>query len=111
MKNRVAYKKMCAHRKKIDPLLLTLYLPSIGLECMALCVQIYLTMDRVDLAKDEVHRMQRTDEDCTLTQLSLARFNMYLGGDASGVARDIVCELMDKYRLVLENKVIFHQRR
>ena len=78
---------------------------------MALCVQIYLTMDRVDLAKDELQRMQTTDEDCTLTQLSLARFNMYLGGDASGVARDIVCELMDKYRLVLENTIIFHQRR
>ena len=39
---------------------------------MALCVQVYLQMDRVDQAETQVKAMAAVDDDATLTQLAAA---------------------------------------
>ena len=42
------------------------------LEMMALCVNIYLAMNRIDLAEKQLKAMQEFDDDDTETQLCLA---------------------------------------
>ncbi|GIY62286.1 hypothetical protein CEXT_514512 [Caerostris extrusa] len=68
-----------------------------NLECRALTIQIYLKMNRIDLAQKELNSLKEIDEDCTLTQMSQAWVNLQKSGDKLQDAYYTFQELTDKY--------------
>ncbi|CAK9013392.1 Coatomer subunit epsilon-2 (Epsilon-coat protein 2) (Epsilon-COP 2) [Durusdinium trenchii] len=67
-----------------------------NLEILALSVQIYISMNRVDLAQKELEELQRLDDDCTLTQLATAWVHLANGSSKAQEAAYIYQEQMDK---------------
>jgi len=63
------------------------------IEGLAMQIQIYIMIERVDLAKKLLPKM---DEDATVTELAKAWTNIALGGDKAQEAYYIFQELMDK---------------
>ncbi|EFJ49020.1 epsilon-COP [Volvox carteri f. nagariensis] len=70
---------------------------STNLELQALCVQVYLKMDRPDKAELQVKTMSGIDDDATLTQLATAWVGQALGGAKVQEAAYVYQELGEKY--------------
>merc|ERR1711904_585062 len=68
-----------------------------ALEPMAILVQTYLKMDRVDLAEKTFKTMQQNEDDATLTQLASAWVNLAKGGNQIQEALFILTDLAEKY--------------
>jgi coatomer subunit epsilon len=84
------------HEQKYEDALSILHSRA-SLEAMALNVQCYLSIFRTDLAQKEVQAMIAINEDATITQLSIARVNLMLGGAKCQEAYFIFQEMCEKY--------------
>jgi len=67
------------------------------MEHLALTIQIFLRMNRPDLANKQLRLMQQADEDAALTQLASAWVNLAQGGAKLQEAAYIFDELIDKF--------------
>lgn len=67
------------------------------LELSALCVQVYLKMDRVDKAEQQLKAMCKEDDDAAITQLATAWVGVAQGGAKLKEAQYIYQEMGDKF--------------
>jgi coatomer protein complex subunit epsilon len=67
------------------------------LEMLAMNVDIYIKMNRMDLAERESKLMQQMDDDATLTQLASAWVSLAIGGKRMEEANSIFQDMSEKY--------------
>ena len=67
------------------------------MEHIALCLQLYLRIDRLDLAQQSLRQMKQADEDAILTQLGGIYCNMYIGTSGAPDALHSVSALLEQY--------------
>lgn len=67
------------------------------MEHLAMCVQIYIKMERLDLARDALNLMKQADEDSVLVQLTSAHLAMAHGSSRSDDATHILASLSEQY--------------
>jgi len=87
------------HEKNYDSALRALNGPAASqsnLEVLAMQVQAYLMLDRLDFAKKALKQMQDIDDDSVLTQVAQAWCNIVIGGEKSKDAYFAFQELADK---------------
>jgi len=87
------------HEKNYDSALRALNGPAASqsnLEVLAMQVQAYLMLDRLDFAKKSLKQMQDIDDDSVLTQVAQAWCNIVIGGEKSKDAYFAFQELADK---------------
>lgn len=67
------------------------------LECLALQLQCHLKINRLDLARGTLSKMQEKDDDATLTQLATAWIHIEQGGEKLQDAYYIFQDFCDKF--------------
>jgi coatomer protein complex subunit epsilon len=67
------------------------------MEHLATCVQIYLKMDRLDLAQEQLQLLKQGDEDAVLTQLCAAYIALSSGSSKAPDAVHILSTLSEQY--------------
>jgi Tfp pilus assembly protein PilF len=75
------------------------------MEHLAMCVQIYIKIDRLDLARDALNLLRQADEDSVLVQLTTAYLALAQGSSRGDDASHIFAALSEQYgpSLVLLN--------
>jgi len=68
-----------------------------NLEGLAMLIQIYLRINRIDQAEKELRNMQKIDDDATITQLASAWVNLAMGGEKISEAALIYHDMVEKY--------------
>jgi predicted negative regulator of RcsB-dependent stress response len=67
------------------------------MEQTGLCVQIYILLDRLDLAEQTLQQMRKTDEDSMLTQLSSVQVALATGSSMAGEAVHTLTQISEQY--------------
>jgi coatomer protein complex subunit epsilon len=67
------------------------------MEHLATCLQIYLKMDRLDLAEEQLRLMKQADEDAILTQLCQAFLSLATGSSRADDATYVLTHLTEQY--------------
>ena len=67
------------------------------MEHLAACVQIYIKIDRLDLARDALNLLRQADEDSVLVQLSTAHLALATGSSRCDDASHIFAALSEQY--------------
>mmetsp|Transcript_25017 Transcript_25017/g.60963 ORF Transcript_25017/g.60963 Transcript_25017/m.60963 type:complete len:307 (-) Transcript_25017:86-1006(-) len=86
-----------AHAGNVEEALRCVRAARDNLEALALSVQLYLRMDRPDLAEQELKAMMAIDEDATVTQLATAWVYVAAGGERYQDALYVFYELAEKF--------------
>jgi len=67
------------------------------MEQISLCVQIYILLDRLDLAEKTLQQLRKTDEDSMLTQLASVQIALATGSSMAGEAVHTLNQISEQY--------------
>lgn len=67
------------------------------MEQISLCVQIYILLDRLDLAQKTLQQLRKTDEDSMLTQLASVHVALATGSSMAGEAVHTLNQISEQY--------------